>query len=396
MAEDKMVTISAAEYAKLITRYQESLALSSPVPTATGNNVTGLFSSSSKWIIDSGATDHMTGNHHLFSSYAPYANPSRITIANGSNSCVIGSGSVHPTPSIHLPSVLNVPDLAFNLLSPSKLTKQLNCSISLFPDFCLIQDLTTKQIIGRGYESGGHYFLDDRVHHSVACSVKSSLFEMHCRLGHLPLAILKKLYPHFNLVSTLECESCQFAKHHRLPHVSRVNKRAASPFELVHSDVWGPCSIESKSGFKYFITFVDDYSRTTWLYLMKNRSEVFSHFANFCSEIRTQFGVSVCTLRSDNAKEYFSSNFQTFMLEHGIIHESSCVDTPAQNGVAERKNRHLLEVARALMFQMNVPKPFWSDAISTACFLINRMPSSVLNGNVPFFNHFSFQTFVPS
>ena len=107
-----------------------------------------------------------------------------------------------------------MPDLAFNLLSPSKLTKQLNCSISLFPDFCLIQDLTTKQIIGRGYESGGHYFLDDRVHRSVACSVKSSLFEMHCRLGHLPLAILKKLYPHFNSVSTLECESCQFAKHH--------------------------------------------------------------------------------------------------------------------------------------------------------------------------------------
>ena len=150
MAEDKMVTISAVEYAKLITRYQEYLALSSPVPTATGNNVTGLFSSSSKWIIDSGATDHMTGNHHLFSSYTPYANPSSITIANGSNSCVIGSGSVHPTPSIHLPSVLNVSDLAFNLLSPSKLTKQLNCSISLFPDYCLIQDLTTKQIIGEG------------------------------------------------------------------------------------------------------------------------------------------------------------------------------------------------------------------------------------------------------
>ena len=71
MAEDKMVTISAAEYAKLITRYQESLALSSPVLTVTGNNVTGLVSSSFKWIIDSGATDHITGNHYLFSSYAP-------------------------------------------------------------------------------------------------------------------------------------------------------------------------------------------------------------------------------------------------------------------------------------------------------------------------------------
>ena len=72
------------------------------------------------------------------------------------------------------------------------------------------------------------------------------------------------------------------------------------------------------------------------------------------------------------------------MLQHGILHESSCVDTPAQNGVAERKNRHLLEVARALLFQMSVPKPFWADAISTACFLINRLPSVVLGGSVPF------------
>ena len=92
----------------------------------------------------------------------------------------------------------------------------------------------------------------------------------------------------------------------------------------------------------------------------------------------------VQTLRSDNAKEYISETFRSYMLQHGILHESSCVDTPAQNGVAERKNRHLLEVARALLFQMTVPKPFWADAISTACFLINRMPSVVLNGDIPY------------
>ena len=97
--------------------------------------------------------------------------------------------------------------------------------------------------------------------------------------------------------------------------MSRVNKRAASPFELVHSDVWGPCHIESKSGFKYFVTFVDDYSRTTWLYLMKNRSEVLSHFSHFCSEIQTQFGVSICTLRSDNLRNTFPQTFRTLCLK---------------------------------------------------------------------------------
>ena len=101
----------------------------------------------------------------------------------------------------------------------------------------------------------------------------------------------------------------------------------------------------SPTGLKYFITFVDDFSRITWLYLMKSRFEFFSHFSAFCSEIQTQFHVHVQTLRSDNTKEYLSEPFQSFMLQHEILHQTSCVDTPSQNGVAKRKNGHLLETA---------------------------------------------------
>ena len=139
----------------------------------------------------------------------------------------------------------------------------------------------------------------------------------------------------------------------------------------------------SLTGFQYFVTFVDDYSQTTWLYLMKNRSKLFSHFRAFCAEIHTQFHVYVQNLRSDNAKEYVSEQFQSFMLQHSILHQTSYADTPTHNGVVERKNRHLLETARALLFHMDVPKHFWADAISTACFLINQMPSSVLNWDTP-------------
>ena len=117
---------------------------------------------------------------------------------------------------------------------------------------------------------------------------------------------------------------------------------------------------------------------------MKSCSELFSHFTAFCAEIQTQFHVPVQILRSDNAKEYLSEPFQSFMLQHEIFHQTSCVDTFYQNGVAERKNRHLLETTGALLFQMHVPKHFWVDAVSTACFLINRMPSSVLNWATPY------------
>ena len=101
---------------------------------------------------------------------------------------------------------------------------------------------------------------------------------------------------------------------------------------------------------------------------MKNRSELFSHFHAFYAEIHTQFHVSVQNLRSDNAKEYLSEQFQSFMIQNDILHQTSCVDTP-QNGVAERKNQHL-ETARALLFQMHVPNHFWADAVSTTFFFL--------------------------
>ena len=216
----------------------------------------------------------------------------------------------------------------------------------------------TKQIIGRSRESKGLYILDPTVSKPIACSKVTTPFETHCHLGHASLPLLKKLCPQFSSQLSLDSESCQFAKHHRLSYSPRINKRASTPFELIHSDVWGLCPVVSPTGFQYFVTFVDDYSRTTWLYLIKNRSELFSHFRAFCAEIHTQFHVSVQNLRNVNAKEYVSEQFQSFMLQKDILYQTSCVDTLAHNGVAERKNRHLLETVKALLFQMHVPKHF--------------------------------------
>ncbi|KAL6319870.1 hypothetical protein AAG906_036940 [Vitis piasezkii] len=98
--------------------------------------------------------------------------------------------------------------------------------------------------------------------------------------------------------------------------------------------------------------------------------------------IQTQFQSKIQILKSDNARDYFNSILGEFLAQEGIVHLSSCVDTPQQNGIAERKNRHLLEVARSLMFSMNVPKLFWGQAVLTA-YLINRMPSRVLKFQTP-------------
>jgi hypothetical protein len=108
-----------------------------------------------------------------------------------------------------------------------------------------------------------------------------------------------------------------------------------------------------------FVSFIDDFSRTTWVYLLKDKSDVFSVFQMFHKMIQTQFNTSIKIVRSDNGGEYMSGDLRTYFREHGIIHQTTCVDTPQQNGVAERKNRHLLKVTRSLMLDMHVPKSYW-------------------------------------
>ena len=114
-----------------------------------------VFSSSSEWVIDFGAKDHMTSNSSLISTFQSQPSTSTITLPDRSQSCILGSGIVFATPSILLSSVLSLPKFSFDLLSVSKLTRARKCYILFFPDFCLSQDFITKQIIGRGRESGG-------------------------------------------------------------------------------------------------------------------------------------------------------------------------------------------------------------------------------------------------
>ena len=153
---------------------------------------------------------------------------------------------------------MSLPQFSFNLISISKLTHTLNCSISFFPNYCLIQDLLTKLIIGRGRESGGLYILETNVAESDCSGVTP--FELHCCLGHPCFSLLKKLYPQFSSLSSLNCESYQYVKLHYVHLSYKVNERAFDPFELVHSNVWGPCLVVSPTGFRYFVTFVDEAS----------------------------------------------------------------------------------------------------------------------------------------
>lgn len=352
--------------------------------THTGNSTVCLSQASpaGSWILDSGASDHIAGNPSLFLKLSQPKIPHCVTLANGSKVKATGIGQTTPFPSLNLNSVLLIPGCPFNLVSVSQLTRTFNCSITFTNNSFTIQDRSTGQTLGTGIESHGLYYFQ---HPSpVACVSSDSPNLIHCRLGHPSLNKLKEMVPQLSKIKSLECESCQLGKHVRASFPQVAHCQSTLPFDLVHSDVWGPSRVSSILGFRYFVIFIDDFSRCTWIYLMKERSELFTIFEKFCTEIRNQFNQSIRMLRSDNAKEYFSGQFNNFMTSHGIIHQSTCPHTPQQNGIAERKHRHIIETARTLLLSANAPIKFWGDAVLTAVFLINRMPSSVLNNKVPY------------
>ena len=140
----------------------------------------------------------------------------------------------------------------------------------------------------------------------------------------------------------------------------------------------------SRDNHKYFVTFIDEKSKYTWITLLPSKDRVLEAFMNYQSYVTNHFKATVKVLRSDNGGEYTSHSFKNHLARHGIVHQTSFPYTPQQNGVAERKNRHLMEVARSMMFHANVPKRFWSDVVVTACYLINWIPTKVLKNISPY------------
>ena len=146
--------------------------------------------------------------------------------------------------------------------------------------------------------------------------------------------------------------------------------------------------VVSHTHYKYFVTFIDDFSRFTWVYFRWAKVEVFLVFKRFFALLETQFFVSIKVLRFDSSGEYMSNEFQDFLQSKGIISQCSCPSTPQQNGVTGRKNHHLFDVVRTLLLESFIPPHFWCETLSTLVHLINRLPSPTLNNVSLFFKLF--------
>uniref|UniRef100_A0A2N9G5X4 Integrase catalytic domain-containing protein n=1 Tax=Fagus sylvatica TaxID=28930 RepID=A0A2N9G5X4_FAGSY len=171
-------------------------------------------------------------------------------------------------------------------------------------------------------------------------------------------------------------------KMHKLPFSISVPK-SEFPLHVLHADLWGPAPIQSYNGFRYYLVIVDDYTKFCWVYLLKNKSDTFTTFQQFKVMAEKHYNSSIHFLRTDCGGEFTSTDFNSYCANSGIIHHLTCPHTPQQNGVAERKHRHLIQITLALLSQSGLSLSHWSYAIATACHLINKLPTPLLNMSSP-------------
>ncbi|KAK9049437.1 hypothetical protein SSX86_031595 [Deinandra increscens subsp. villosa] len=351
----------------------------------------GFNPADADWYVDSGASDHMTGMKTNMTNLKLKTGHNRVTFGNGESLPVTHKGNLTLTNNLHLNDVLVVPNINKNLLSVSMLTKSNNVDVLFSYPMFHIQDRMTKEIVAQGRCEDGLYVLQNpnkALVASVSCP-KASFEEWHARLGHVSLDCIKLLEKLgvISLSSILPkpgiCAPCQMAKAHKLPF-NKDEKRALHPLDLVHCDLWGPSPVTGVHGFRYYAAFVDDASRFCWIYPLKTKSDFFLALQIFLNFVQTQFSTKLKVFQSDGGTEFTNKKVQQLFETNGTLHRISCPYTPQQNGRVERKHRHIVETGLTMLFHSKLNPNLWVEAFSTAVFVINQLPSRVLDGLSPF------------
>jgi transposase InsO family protein len=178
------------------------------------------------------------------------------------------------------------------------------------------------------------------------------------------------------------CEACQLGKQTRHPFLVQTTHVSSKPLEMIHLDVW-TMKTKSIGGCRYYVSFIDGHTRKVWVYFMKHKSEVFQHFLNFKAMVKKEKGVSIKCLRSDGGGKYFLNEFSEYLKEHGIQRKYSCSYSPQQNGVVKKKNKHIVEITRAMLNEKNLLNYFWAEAVTIVVYIMNQTPTTTIHGMTP-------------
>uniref|UniRef100_M4DMN8 Integrase catalytic domain-containing protein n=1 Tax=Brassica campestris TaxID=3711 RepID=M4DMN8_BRACM len=346
-----------------------------------------------EWYPDTAATHHITSSAQNLQNAQPYSGSDAVIVGNGDFLPITHVGSIAIlglSGTLPLKDVLVCPQITKSLLSVSKLTDDYACEFTFDSKNVFVKDKKTQLLLSQGSKLEGLYRLENPQFLAFYSSRQQSTSDelWHKRLGHPHQQILQHLSSvkaiSVNKVTKFMCEPCQLGKTCKLPFSKSVFQ-SSNPLERIHCDVWGPAPVTSVQGFRYYVIFIDNFSRFSWLYPLKLKSDVFATFKSFQSLVENQFGRKIQIFQSDGGGEFVNTQFSSHLTTCGIQHFLSCPHTPEQNGMAERKHRHLIELGLSMMFEAKLPQNLWVEALFTANFLSNLLPTAVHHKTVSAF-----------
>ena len=297
-------------------------------------------SGGSSWVLDSGCTNHMTGERSMFSSYSPTTNSDEnIIFGDNSKGGVIGLGKVAITLDHSITNVLHVDSLKYNLLSVSQLCEMgYNC---LFTDKGVeVSKREDSSIVFTGRLKNKLYLVDfskSKAKLETCLVAKSSMgWLWHRRLAHVGMRNLAKLLKDNHILGLTNiqfekdmiCSACQAGKQVGVPHQPKSIMTTTQPLELIHMDLFGPVAYLSIGGNKYGLVIVDDYSRFTWVFFVYDKSQVQEKVKIFVRRAQREFGLPIKKIRSDNGTKFKNTLVEEFLDNEGIKHEFSTPYTP--------------------------------------------------------------------
>ncbi|GJR87001.1 putative ribonuclease H-like domain-containing protein [Tanacetum coccineum] len=354
-----------------------------------------------KGIVDSGCSRHMTGNKAYLAEFQDF-NGGPVAFG-GSKGYITGKGKIK-TRKLDFEDVCFVKELQhFNLFSVSQICDKKNkvlftdseCLV-LSPEFKLPDENQVLLKIPR--QNNMYSFNLENIVPSggLACLIAKATIDesnkWHRRLGHVNFKNLNKLVKG-NLVRGLPskifqndhtCVACQKGKQHKASCKAKSVSSISHSLQLLHMDLFGPTSVRSLNHKTYCLVITDDFSRFSWVFFLRTKDETSGILKDFIRQIENQLNQKVKTIRCDNGTEFKNKDVIEFCGSKGIKREYSNARTPQQNGVAERKNRTLIEAARTMLADSFLPNTFWAEAVSTACYVLNRVLVTKPHNKTPY------------
>nr|GEU85523.1 putative ribonuclease H-like domain-containing protein [Tanacetum cinerariifolium] len=382
----------SAGYPNPVSIGEATLACNSiPLSVSAGDNSLRLEKAKDRGIIDSGCSRSMSGNKDKLEDFEDF-NGGELTFG-GSTRKILGKATIK-TKNLYFENVLYVTELHhFNLISVSQICDQThrvvfteNESLVLSKDFPLPDPSMVILSILKKHNLYTFSLNELAPKGPLTCLIakasqnESSLW--HRRLGHVNFKNMNKMVkgnlfrglPSKVFQNDHTCVACNKGKQHNasykaIPSISLITE----PLHLLHTDLFGPTFVRSINNKYYLLVITDEYTRFSWVYFLEHKSDTFLILKNFITLVENQFNHKVKAIRCDNGTEFKNANLIKFCGSKGIRRDYSNARTPQQNGVAERKNQTLIEAARTMLADSLLPTIFWSEAVATACYVLNRV-----------------------